>query len=499
MDIRIDRRTFLKGLGLSVTSMGLGGCVKGTLSSGRRHKPPNLIFVFPDQMRGSAMGFLHEEPVMTPNLDRFAEASRVLPQTVSNYPVCSPFRAMFMTGKYPHANQVTSNCNSNTTPFNCQLQQTDTCWSDVLKAAGYSLGYIGKWHLDSPREPYVDCANNRGTLAWNEWCPPERRHGFDFWHAYGTYDYHMRPMYWDTKAERDGFGYVDQWGPEHEADLAIQYLANEDGAYRDPDTPFAMVVSMNPPHTPYSQVPQRYVDRYKDVPLDEMCERPNIPDADTKMGAYYRAHIRNYCAMITGVDEQFGRIMEALKQQGLEQDTLVVFTSDHGNCLGIHNKISKNNRYEESMRIPFMIRWPGKITPGQDDLLFSALDLCPTLLDLMGFGDEISQDVDGKSYAREFLGQGGTRPEWQWYMWVPPGKPAWGQRGIRNQDTTFVIDKVEDKATKYYLHDNKNDPYQLNNIAADNPERIQDLTSVLNRILASYDDPWLKTPLWRES
>lgn len=491
----IERRTFLKAMGLSVTTVSLGGCVKKSLSLGKRRKPPNLLFVFPDQMRGSAMGFLHEEPVMTPNLDQFARASRVLPQTVSNYPVCSPFRAMFMTGKYPHANQVTSNCNSNTTPFNCQLEQTDTCWSDVLKAAGYSLGYIGKWHLDSPREPYVDCANNRGSLAWNEWCPPQRRHGFDFWHAYGTYDYHMRPMYWDTEAPRDGFYYVDQWGPEHEADLAIEYLGNKDGAYRDPDKPFAMVVSMNPPHTPYSAVPKRYVDQYNDVPLDDLCRRPNIPDVDTKMGAYYRKNIRNYYAMITGVDEQFGRILEALKEQGLEEDTLVVFTSDHGNCLGIHDKISKNNRYEESMRIPFMIRWPGKIAPGQDDLLFSSLDFCPTLLDLMGFEDKIGEDVDGKSFASELLGQKGDQPQWQWYMWVPPGKPAWGQRGIRNQDTTFVIDKAEGKATKFYLHDNKNDPYQLNNIAAHNPERVQALTLVLNRMIGVYNDPWFATPV----
>ena len=493
MDITIDRRTFLRAMGVSVASVGLGGCFKNPLTLRRGRKRPNLLFVFPDQMRGSAMGFLREEPVKTPAMDRFAAESLVLPQTVSNYPVCSPFRAMFMTGKYPHASQVTSNCNSNTTQFNCQLQETDTCWSDVLRAADYSLGYIGKWHLDSPVEPYVDCANNRSSPAWNEWCPPHRRHGFDFWHAYGTYDYHLKPMYWDTEAGRDGFHYVDQWGPEHEADLAIQYLANKEGAYRDPDKPFALVVSMNPPHTPYSMVPQRYVDQYDDVSLDEMCQRPNIPDADTKMGAYYRKHIRNYYAMITGVDEQFGRILEALKQEGLEEDTLVVFTSDHGNCLGIHNKISKNNRHEEAMRIPFMARWPGKIRASQDDLLFSSLDMCPTLLDLMGFEEQIPEDVDGKSYAREFLGQGDARPEWQWYMWVPPGKPAWGQRGIRNQDWTFVIDKVKGKTTLYYLHDNKNDPYQLENIAAREPERVEDLTSVLNRMLKGYHDPWLNT------
>jgi arylsulfatase A-like enzyme len=363
----------------------------------------------------------------------------------------------------------------------------------VLKAKGYSLGYIGKWHLDSPIEPYVDCANNRSLPAWNEWCPPRRRHGFDFWHAYGTYDYHMRPMYWDTDAKRDEFHYVDQWGPEHEADLAIKYIANEDGTYRQSDKPFALVVSMNPPHTPYTQVPQRYVDLYKDVPLDTLCQRPNIPPADTKMGAHYRNNIRYYYGMITGVDEQFGRILEALKQRGLEKDTIVVFSSDHGNCLGIHGQATKNNRYEESMRIPFIIRWPGQIQARQDDLLFSSLDMCPTLLDLMGFDREIGKDVDGKSYAGEFLGRKGARPKWQWYMWVPQGKPAWGRRGIRNQAFTFVVSKTQGRPTEYYLHDNKNDPYQMKNMAGQRPDLVKQLMVELERTLRPYDDPWLKT------
>lgn len=489
----LDRRTFLKATGITVTGMCLNGCMKSLAASGDSVTHPNLLFVFPDQMRGSAMGFLGEEPVMTPTLDRFAAESLVLPQTVSSYPVCSPFRAMLMTGKYPHANQVTNNCLSLTTPFNCQLQETDTCWSDVLKEKGYSLGYIGKWHLDSPVEPYIECANNGPKQAWNEWCPPHRRHGFDFWYAYGTYDHHMRPLYWDTEAARDGFHYVDQWGPEHEADLAIQYITNKEGTYRDPDRPFALVVSMNPPHTPYTQVPKRYVDRYKDVPLEDLCQRPNIPPANTKMGAQYRRDIRNYYGMITGVDEQFGRILDTLKAQGLEDDTLVVFTSDHGNCLGIHGQATKNNRYEESMRIPFMVRYPGKIKPRQDDLLFSSLDMCPTLLDLMGFGHEIGKDVDGKSYAGEFLGRQGSRPEWQWYMWVPQGKPAWGRRGIRNRAFTFVVSKIQGQPTDYYLHDNKNDPYQLKNIASQRPDLVKALMVELERTLLTYDDPWLKT------
>ena len=123
-------------------------------------KHPNLIFVFPDQMRGQAMGFLGEEPVRTPTLDRFATQGLVLDNVSATYPVCSPYRAMLMSGKYPFANRVVANCTSGTAPYGVELQEQDRCWSDILSDRGYSLGYIGKWHLDSPREPYVDTSNN---------------------------------------------------------------------------------------------------------------------------------------------------------------------------------------------------------------------------------------------------------------------------------------------------------------------------------------------------
>ena len=487
----MDRRDFLKAVGVSAMSLGLGGCFEGSRRiSDKGGKRPNLVIVFPDQMRGQAMGFLNAEPVITPNLDKFAKESLVLPQTVSNYPVCSPFRAMFMSGKYPHATKVLGNCYSVTAPYDCQLKTDERCWSDILKDKGYSLGYIGKWHLDSPHKPYIDCKNNKGKTAWNEWCPPERRHGFDFWYAYGTYDYHNRPLYWDNDAGRNGFHYVDQWGPEHEADIAIKYIKNEGGKYRDADKPFALVVSMNPPHPPYELVPKRYVDTYKDMTVEQLCKRPNIPAKGTRWGNYYRRHIRNYYGMITGVDEQFGRIVNALQQQGIEEDTIVVFTSDHGNCLGIHNKKAKSNPYEESMRIPFMIRWTGKIKPRQDDLLFSSLDMCPTLLELMGLGDEIREDVDGVSYAGHFLGVNGKRPKWQWYMWADVKSPELGRRGIRNENYTFVVSKFKDKPREYLLYDNRKDPFQLENIASQRGDLVEKLSKELDKILKKYNDPW---------
>jgi len=455
---------------------------------------PNLLFVLCDQMRGQALGFLHEDPVLTPNLDRFAAQGIALPQAASNYPVCSPYRGMWMTGKYPHANRVLSNCTSKTAPFHCELQESDRCWSDVLKEKGYSLGYIGKWHLDGPRKPFVKSYNNRPDFAWNEWCPPRRRHGFDFWYAYGTFDMHNSPEYWSTDMTRDERVKVNQWGPEHEADLAIRYLRNEGGKFRKPGKPFALVVSMNPPHTPYNQVPPRYVEQYGKKTWKDLINRANVPlDRDTKAVRGAKSQIKNYFAMVTGVDDQFGRIVRALDDAGLGKDTLVVFTSDHGNCIGSHNVPTKNVYYEESMRVPFLIRWTGVLEPRRDDLLLSAPDIYPTLLDLMGFRTDIPEAVQGTSHAQLLRTGKGERPTSQLYMICPPDKPATGKRGVRTHRYTLVISRSPGKPETTTLHDNQADPFQLENIADEKPEIVKKLTEEeLIPWLKKTDDPWLR-------
>lgn len=471
----LNRRDFLRLSGLYLAGTALAPPLFFGCRTPAGSQPPNLVIVFPDQMRAQALGFMQQDPVLTPHLDRFAHESIVLTQAVSNYPVCSPFRAMLMTGKYPHTNGVLANCNTNGTQHGYELNKDEVCWSDILHEKGYDLGYIGKWHLDGPRKPYVECYNNKDDFAWNEWCPPERRHGFNFWYAYGTYDQHMRPMYWEKDAGRGDAIWVDQWGPEHEADRAVRYIRNEGGEVRDPDKPFALVVAMNPPHMPYDQLPERYVTMYADKTLDELCNRPNIPAAGTRWGDYYRRHIRNYLAMTTGVDEQFGRILEVLRETGLENNTVVLFTSDHGNCLGIHNAVSKNNRYEESMRVPFLLRWTGKIEPRLDNMLISSPDIFPTLLALLGLKESIPSDVQGSDWSDQVLNNKGERPSSQLYIWIPYGKPAWGRRGIRTHRYTFVLSRMPDEPDAVFLHDNLEDPFQLENIAAQEQELARKL------------------------
>ncbi|MGY8770265.1 MAG: sulfatase family protein [Pirellulales bacterium] len=455
---------------------------------------PNLLFICADQWRGQALGFLGLEQVLTPNLDQLAAESLVLTQAVSNFPVCSPFRAMLMTGKYPHANGVLGNCNTTGTKYGFELRKEDRCWSDVLHDRGYSLGYVGKWHLEAPRKPHVKSYNNTENFAWNEWTPPARRHGFDFWYAYNTFDRHLTPEYWATDTQRDQRVRIEQWSPEHEADVAIRFLHNEDGKHREMDKPFSLVVSMNPPHMPYQLVPAKYVEQYKDKSVQELLGgRPDLLPQDDRWGKYTRQNIKYQYAMMTGVDEQIGRILKTLDEIGARENTIVVFTSDHGDCLGLHGMISKNNHYEESMRIPLIVRWPMKIKPRRDDLLASVPDLYPTLLELMGFSTDVPSNVEGTSYARLFRGEKMERPTSQLYMKISPSEPSLGSRGIRTHRFTLMIERQPGEEERLILHDNKLDPYQIKNLAEDRPGVVAQLISdELNPWLNRLRDPWFK-------
>lgn len=459
-----------------------------------KNTKPNLLIIMADQWRGQAIGFEGKEPVMTPFLDKYAKESLVLGQMVSNYPVCSPARAMLMTGQWPVKNKVYSNVNSASAPFGVELQDDAITWSDILKKNGYSNGYIGKWHLDSPYKPYIPTSNNIGKVAWNEWTSPEKRHGFDYWYSYGTYDVHNRPMYWDTNAKRDEFHYVDQWGPIHEADKAIAFMKNENGNIRKTDAPFSLVVSMNPPHSEYETVPENYYNLYKDIPLEDLIKDGNIPPAGTKGGDQYRHDIKYYYANITGVDEQIGRILQGLKDQKLDENTIVIIMADHGNCLGKHSEVSKNNIYEESLRIPFIVNWKGHVNPRMDNTFLGSLpDIYPTILDMMGMKNQIPTDIDGKSYASYYLKGKGKTPTEQFIMGAIISDNVdinTGFRGVRTKDYKLSYVK-KNGINELVLFNMKADPFEMNNIyKADHP-MVKKLTPVLKKYLKETADGFL--------
>ncbi len=451
---------------------------------------PNLVFVFPDEYRKQAMGFMNEDPVLTPNIDRFASESLVLTDAVSNRPVCSPYRAMLFTGQYPHANGVLGNVNSTTVQYENYLRETAECFSDVLHQAGYNQAYLGKLHLDPPNEQYEYTEGPRGNgVIWDSYTPPgPRRHGYDFWYSYGCCDWHFNPHYWTGNDPIDKRIDPREWSTKHETDIAINYIRNEGGKYRDPEKPFSLVISHNPPHMPFKQVPEEYVAQYGDATHEDLLTRPNVPT--DKRGDSARENAKHYFAMVTGVDENFGRILDCLKTEGLEENTIVIFTSDHGEMMGSHGLMGKTVHYEESFAVPFIIRWPGKITPGTDDLLIGTPDLMPTLLNLMGVG-QVPDSVQGTDYSDILLGSEGTRPATALYLNVNPDNPAGGSRGVRTHRHTYVVTRTPE-GEEIILHDNVADPYQLQNIAGDHPALIAELAEEMNNWLEKNDDPWLR-------
>jgi arylsulfatase A-like enzyme len=488
MSYSLSRRDFLKRTSAIPATVALSRAASFAIEKPKDARPPNLVFMFPDQFRRQAIGFMKADPVITPRLDAFAAQSLVLTDAVSSYPVCSPFRAQLFTGRYPISNGVTTNCNS---AHDVMLKVEQRCLSDILHESGYNLGYLGKWHLDKPHEPYVGRRRGRpggpgGGIVWDEFVPPGRRHGFTFWHAYNCRDQHLNPRYWTTKARRSEPVLFDEWSTKHEADVAIEYIRNSRGEYRDSDKPFALFIAPNPPHTPFDQVPDKYVRMYEGKSYRDLLNRPNA-DLDNPH-PQARQHVKNYFAAVTGTDEQFGRVLDALKEKGLEENTIVVFAADHGEMMGSHNRMHKGVVYEESIGIPFIIRWPGKIPPRRDDLLLTPADMMPSLLGLMGLSRSTPRDVEGRDYSSILLGRAGPRPTSALYLNC--AGPHGGLRGLRTHRYTFSITPDGDGKKKVLLFDNQQDPYQLKNIAASEPEVVRQLTDELTQWLRKTRDPW---------
>jgi arylsulfatase A-like enzyme len=458
----------------------------------RRSHPPNLVFVFPDEMRQQATGCMRADPVITPNLDRLAREGLVLTHAVSNTPVCSPYRAMLLTGRWPHATGVLSNVRGPTVPYGNYLKPHERCISDVLHDAGYRCGYIGKYHLDPPdpsQDGYAEGPRRSGH-RWDAWTPPgERRHGFDFWHSYGCCDRHMDPHYWTTDATLEEPIHPRQWSSQHETDVAVSYIRNEDGQQRDPSQPFCLFVSYNPPHMPFHQVPERYVEMYGDAGAPDLLNRPNVKlEGEGEQAA---RHAKNYFASVTGVDDQFGRILAALDDAGLADDTIVVFSSDHGEMMGSHGRMHKGVWYDESLLIPFIIRWPGRIAAGErDDLLLSVPDTMPTLLSMMGLGDRIPPAVQGRDLSGALLGRTDThRPTAAPYIMAPPEAPADGMRGLRTHRYTLTAERTP-QGVAYQLFDSREDPYQMHDVASEQPDVVSELAGEMRAALVGAGDPW---------
>lgn len=458
---------------------------------------PNLIYIFPDEFRAQAMGFRGEDPVLTPNLDALAQESLVFRNAYSNCPLCSPYRGILFTGRYPFSNGVTGNCHSGHP--DCYLREDDRCLPDVLSENGYQCGYIGKWHLETPREedyPYIDARRQDG-LIWDAYTPPgKRRHGFDFWYSYGCCDWHFTPHYWKNEAGIRERIDVKGWSPIHETDVAVDYIQRV-----DTDRPFALFLAHNPPHMPFEQVPHEYLERYEGKTADELLVRPNAEKIDLATD-----NVKRYFAAISGLDDQLKRVLDALEERGLRDNTIVVYTSDHGEMMGSHGRMGKACCYDEAFRVPLLIRYPEKLRPRVTDMIFSTVDLMPTLLTLMGLGGAIPEGLHGKNAVGALLENRDEAIRQALYVLGE------NQRGFADERFTFCMERTEapegagaaggagtadvsggassqENAFTCLLFDHQADPYQIHNLAPERPELVQECRQRLAGLLEECGDP----------
>lgn len=467
-------------------------CVVKTPQEQIRADQPNLLFIFADQYRRASLGFLDEDPVHTPNIDQLAAEGVFFSRAVANHPLCSPYRGMLMTGKYPLSNGVIANCHSGRTAYGNYLKGNEICFSDVLVQNGYSAGYVGKWHLDGPAETL-----SGEKKVWDTWCPPENRHGFSFWYAYGTHNRHNNPYYWDTNGGENDKIQVHQWSPEHEANVIMDYLANTKNQ-RDAAKPFAMFWSINPPHTPFNQVPSKYTERYFGQEYKELLLRPNVIFTDNTtlkrgdLGVGKRLNqAPDYFASVNGVDDQIGRVIKYLKNNGLYENTIIIFSSDHGEMLGSQGLMHKNVWFKEAFEIPFIVHYPKRIEAKTDDLLISVPDYMPTILGVMGLEQSIPDGVEGVNFSNALFNKEVKRPNKQLYFGSEPADPASGTRGFRNANYTFAVVKDTNGNKFYYFYNDKKDPFQLRNIYGQDAALDKQMEEELTAMLKSMDDPWI--------
>jgi arylsulfatase A-like enzyme len=394
------------------------------------YSKPNLLFIFADQLRAASLPLMGDVDVQAPNIKRLITGGVALTQTYSTNPVCGPARGTMMTGLYPHTHGVIDN--------NLRLRTNITSVAHVYLSHGYRTGYIGKWHLDGDEKP--------GFVP-----PGSRRQGFDYWAGFNR-----GHEYWDSVYYRDEDLpiAVNGYQPDHQTDLAIEFIQHNAG------NPFCLFISWGPPHHPYHPKAKGALDdRWEDLHPENLHLRPNVPEKTMDSAG---ERISGYNAHIEALDANLGKLMDVLEQEGLEDNTIVVFTSDHGDMLGSQGLSHKKLPYEESIHIPFIIRYPNKLRPGvENPVMFSIVDFMPSLLALSGL--PIPDGVQGKDLSLAILNRDLEEGPDSVYIEGRLEKDPF--RLVRTPEYMLAIDAVTLQTT--HLYHMTVDPYQMRNLAGD--------------------------------
>lgn len=408
---------------------------------------PNLLIVLSDQHSYDMLGAYGNEQIITPNLDQFAKEGIRFNNAFSNQPVCTPFRGMLMSGIHPLKNGAFTN----DVPL---LPDKSQLLGEILKEKGYQTAYIGKWHLlGGDRDRPIPKGKMRygfDTLLTNN-CHVDFRPG--------------KAFFWNEKGEKE---YFQEWEVYGQTKQALNYLDNI-----DPNKPFALIVSWHPPHDWGKFKGEDGKMHYRYDTLDELMSlysrdsiklRPGLEPTPERKRMYH-----GYMAMVSGIDKAFGMLMEKLKEKGIEDNTLTIFSADHGDMLESFDAIlPKQYPHDYSTHIPLLMKYPSKLgNKPATDLLIGVLDYMPTILGLMNI--QTNQRFDGHDLSDAILNGNENVVEYVpiWlYKRAATTPKSW--RGVITKDYTFSMGKEMDSISlTNVLFDRKNDPNQLRNLFYD--------------------------------
>jgi arylsulfatase A-like enzyme len=501
------RREFLKSAGWAVASSGalslLPSCSTMGQMMGAERKPPNIIFIMTDDHASHALSCYGSKINKTPNLDRIANEGMRFNNCFCTNSICAPSRAVILTGKHSHMNGITDN--------RLKFDGSQQTFPKLLQKAGYETAMVGKWHLKT--DPT----------------------GFDYWNILPGQGSYYNPVMIEMGQRKKYTGYVSDIITDH----CLNWLKERKG-----DKPFCLMYHHKAPHRNWQPGP-KHLTMYDDVTIPEpdnlfddyfnrgraakeqdMSIEKTLNKSDLKLtaprnlnpeqkklwdAAYgpkneafrqanlqgkdlvrwkYQRYIKDYLRCIASVDDNVGRLLDYLDEAGLTENTVVLYTGDQGFYLGDHGWFDKRFMYEESLRMPFLVRYPKQVKPGSvNDDLVQNLDFAPTFLDFAGI--DKPADVQGES-LRPLL-RGRTPKRWRKsiyyhyyeYPAVHSVKRHYGVRTERYKLIHFYHDIDE-----WELYDLQKDPREMNNVLNDPKYAnvVEELKAELKRLRKKYKD-----------
>lgn len=463
----------------------------------QRSGRPNILFIMTDDHAAHAISAYGSRINTTPNLDRLAREGALLTSTFATNSICTPSRAAILTGQYAHINGVTM--------FN-RFDSSRMTVARLLQQGGYYTGMIGKWHLGS--DPV----------------------GFDHWEILPGQGVYWDPVFYTATSEKT---YTGQYATDVITDRALDFLD-----HRPRDKPFFLMLHHKAPHRPWDpneshgahfaaqHVPEpvtfwdSYATRSDALHENQQRVADDLTNRDLKrtppqglsgqdLAAWYREkptqvsivregkgvvltgealtrwkyqrYMQDYLATVQSVDDGVGRVLDYLDKAGLARNTMVVYTSDQGFFLGDHGLFDKRFMYEESIRMPFLVRWPAGIKPGtRSDAMALNVDFAPTFLEFARV--PVPSDMQGRSLLPVLRGR--VPADWRTSMYYryyhdPGDHNTRAHYGVRTRAHKLIYFWKKDQ---WELFDLVNDPYELHNLYG---EPGQDaLTATLKRELA---------------